>query len=375
MPKNNVSKGKDGRYRYRTTDANGARVELRSRSGEKRSDFLRRCNAVDQSAETACYSETFDDLFTLWMAEYVKEKCSKAYYSTCAHIYEHYVKPYLGHLGIHEVKRKDVYECMTRAEKTGIASSTVKKVRLCVSAPYAWAQNILGLDLISPTIGMVYRFESKVKMDRKRVIEAEEMKRILDAAKTSKYEKYFRILAQTGMRPSEALGLKVSDIDLKEGVLHIRRGITLYGMSPLKTDLAKRDFPLSDTLRDDLIAQRKAVAFTTKEGWLFPAADGVPKMNAVKIALNRILRQTTVWERGGHNHLKKLSLLTPAVTCSLYDFRHTFATRMAEKGINPKMLQYLMGHSDIKTTLSYYIDVTDMMINEAKDGMEKMVNF
>lgn len=244
-----------------------------------------------------------------------------------------------------------------------------------MSAPYAWAQNILGLDLISPTIGMVYRFESKMKIDRKRVIEAEDMKRILDAAKASKYENYFRILAQTGMRPSETLGLKVSDIDLKEGVLHIRRGITMYGMSPLKTDLAKRDFPLSDTLRDDLIAQRNAVAFTTREGWLFPAADGTPKMNAVKIALNRILRQTEVWERGGHNHLKKLSLLTPAVTCSLYDFRHTFATRMAEKGINPKMLQYLMGHSDIKTTLSYYIDVTDTMIDEAKDGMEKMVNF
>ena len=105
MPKNNVVKGKDGRYRYRTTDANGTRVELRSRSGEKRSDFLRRCNAIDQSAQTVSFSETFDDLFTLWMTEYVKEKCSKAYYSTCAQIYERYVKPYLGHLGIHEVKR------------------------------------------------------------------------------------------------------------------------------------------------------------------------------------------------------------------------------------------------------------------------------
>lgn len=256
-----------------------------------------------------------------------------------------------------------------------VASSTVKKVRLCVSAPYAWAQNILGLDLISPTIGMVYRFESKVKMGRKRVIEAEEMKRILDAAKASKYEMYFRILAQTGMRPSEALGLKISDIDLKEGVLHIRRGITLYGRSPLKTALAKRDLPLSDQLKKVLLLQKSRVAFLTKEGWLFPASSGTPEMNAVRHALRRILKQTEVWERGGHNHLKKVSLLKPAVVCSLYDFRHTFATRMAESGVHPKMLQKLMGHSDIKTTLSYYIDVTDKMVDEAKKEMDRMVKF
>nr|WP_072513785.1 site-specific integrase [Ndongobacter massiliensis] len=375
MPKNNVIKGSDGRYRYRTTDANGDRVELRSRAREKKGAFLKRCDAIDKASKTVAYSQTFDDLFTLWMQDYVRAKCSKAYYTSCDQIYRRYVKPHIGHRELHKVKRKDVYDCMTRAEETGIAASTVKKVRLCISAPYAWAQNTIGLDIVSPTLGLIYRFDAADKKGRNRVIAPEDMQRILDAAKASKYENYFHILAMTGMRPSEALGLKICDIDLKNDVLHIRRGITAYGFSTLKTALAKRDLPISDTLRSVLITQRDSAAFTTKEGWLFPSADGTPSMNAVRHALCRILRQTAVYERGGRNHLKKISLITPAVSCSLYDFRHTFATRMAERNLNPKMLQLLMGHSDIKITLSYYIDVTDQMIGDAKEGMEKMINF
>ena len=67
--------------------------------------------------------------------------------------------------------------------------------------------------------------------------------------------------------------------------------------------------------------------------------------------------------------IRDRSVTTPPVAFSLYDFRHTFATRMASKGMNPKTLQYIMGHSDISTTLRYYVGITDEMMEDAKQIM------
>ncbi|MGE9995040.1 tyrosine-type recombinase/integrase [Peptoniphilaceae bacterium SGI.137] len=370
MPKNNIMKGKDGRYRYRTTNADGKRVEIRSKVNERKRDFIARCDVLDRTSETTTTTETFDDLFYLWLEEHVKMKCSKSHYRVCARSYKNYIKPYIGRKNLHTIKRKDVYELLTHADVSGLSKSTIQKIRLCISAPYAWAQNALGLDISSPTVGMQYQYMQKKSHKRSRVISAEDVSRILKAAKSSKYYNYFRILILTGLRPSEALGLQIRDINLEKNVLEIHRGITADGLSKLKTDLAERNIPLSDQLKAVLIDQRNRIAFATMEGWLFPSANGMPNMQNVVIVLQHILKQTEVWEHDEQNHKKKTRCITPAVTCSLYDFRHTFATRMAEQNIHPKMLQALMGHSDIKTTLSYYVNTTEKMEEEAKKAMD-----
>ena len=143
--------------------------------------------------------------------------------------------------------------------------------------------------------------------------------------------------------------------------------------SDLKTSAARRDIPLTPELKALLYAQMRATLFQSKEGWLFPSSGGLPDMAAVESCFKRCLTATTVYKRGGHNHLKKLSVIMPPVRFSLYDFRHTFATKMAEKGMGAKMLQYLMGHADISTTLSYYIGLTDAMREEAIEMMVKII--
>ena len=71
--------------------------------------------------------------------------------------------------------------------------------------------------------------------------------------------------------------------------------------------------------------------------------------------------------------MKKLSLIVTPIRCTLYDFRHTYATRMAESGMNPTALKALVGHADIKTTLKFYIDFTDSMKKDAIDIMENVL--
>lgn len=371
MPKNPIQKRKDGRYRYRVTDAQGKRLELTSAVGEKRKDFALRCDALDQKSEGESFDQDFNGLFTLWLTSYVEVSCSTSYRRVMAGIYKKHVKPWIGRKRLEEIKKKDVYQLLARADKAGSSSSVIKKIRMCVSAPYAWAEKSLGLAVISPTLGLVYKVKEKKTTKRDRVIKDEDLARFLEVSDRTKYKAYFRLLATTGLRPSEGLGIQAKD--LEGDVLHIRRAVTRMEFSDLKTSAARRDIPLTPELKALLYAQRRATLFQTKESWLFPSGGGPPAMVAVESCFKRCLKATTVYKRGGHNHLKKLSVITPPIRFSLYDFRHTFATKMAERGMGAKILQYLMGHEDIATTLSYYIGVTDAMREEAIEMMAKII--
>lgn len=371
MPKNPIRKKPDGRYRYRITDKSGKMVEIASRAGELRKDFSIRCDDLDKKVEGESFDKDFDGLFYLWLTSYVEVSCSKSYYIVMEGVYKKHVKPWIGRRRLEEVKKKDVYQMMARADKAGLSSSVIKKIRMCVSAPYAWAERSLGLAVVSPTLGLVYKFKEKKTTKRDRVIKDEDLARFLEASDRTKYRVYFRLLATTGLRPSEGLGIQAKD--LKGGTLHIRRAITRQEFSDLKPSTARRDIPLTPEMASLLYEQRRMTLFQTKEGLLFPSGGGAPSMKSVESCFKRCLKATTVYKRGGHNHLKKLSVITPPVRFSLYDFRHTFATKMAEQGMGAKMLQTLMGHADISTTLSYYIGVTDAMREEAVEMMAKII--
>lgn len=371
MPKNAITKLKDGRYSYRATDQAGVRHHIKSRKGEKRKDFSARCDDLDEMMEGAVTDHTFDGLFTLWLTSYVEVSCSASYRRVMAGIYKKHVKPWIGRKRIEEIKKKDVYQLLARADKAGLSSSVIKKIRVCVSAPYAWAEKSLGLAVISPTLGLVYKVKEKKTTKRDRVIKDEDLARFLEVSDRTKYKAYFRLLATTGLRPSEGLGVQAKD--LEGDVLHIRRAVTRLEFSDLKTSAARRDIPLTPDLKALLYAQRRATLFQTKEGWLFPSGGGPPAMVAVESCFKRCLKATTVYKRGGRNGLKKLSVITPPVRFSLYDFRHTFATKMAEKGMGAKILQYLMGHADIATTLNYYIGITPTMKEEAALMMAEII--
>lgn len=372
MPKNRINTTSDGRYVYKVTDTAGRRISIKSTAEEKRSDFVKRCDKLDLKAAGQVPGETMDDLFDLWIDGHVKLNLSPAELRVTVPAYNKWVQPYLGHRKLADIKRVDVYNLLSRAAKKNVSASLIKKIRGCVSRPFNWAINTLGMDLVSPTQGLVFSYaDAKKPSPRARAIPEDDLGRFLEAAKSSKYYNYYRIIALAGLRPSEGLGLQIRDI--KDDHLEIRRGWTTDGLSKLKTDTAARDFVMTDELRQIVLEQKAAAAFKSKEGWLFPTDKRYPDMDAIQSAFKRTIAQTAIWERGGRNGLKKIRMLTPPVDFVLYDFRHTFATEMADRGMQATALKSLMGHSDIIITLKYYVDLTDKMKKEARQILEGRV--
>lgn len=370
MPKNKIFKKSDGRYSYNVSDSSGNRISIASHKNEKLQDFKKRCDAIDTIAVGEYHLDSMDELFNTWMKLHVIPNLSKSYAKGCNDAYYKFVSPAIGKKRISDIKRIDVYNILAAANENGYAASSIKKIRTTISAPYNFAINSLGYNIISPAQGLVFKYKKNKAIYRKRVLTPDELQRVLESAKNSKYYNYFRILSLTGMRPSECLGLKLSDI--KNDYLEINRAITNDGLSNLKTDGSKRKIPIYPALQIVLQEQKAAVLFQSPDKWMFPSENGKPSLNAVKIALKRILKGTAIYERGGRNGLKKLKLITPAVNCSLYDFRHTFATRMAEDNMPHLTLQKILGHKDIATTLKYYVDFTEKMERDAIVQMEKL---
>ena len=185
-----------------------------------------------------------------------------------------------------------------------------------------------------------------------------------------KYYEVVYILFHTGMRISEFCGLTLKDIDLKNKTVNIdhqlqRTSKREYVIEPTKTNAGTRVIPITDEVAEmfrSIIEDRpqykteKIVAGYS--GFLFLDKDGMPL-----VAMH--------WEHrfnsmvGRYNEIYKVQMpnITPHVC------RHTYCSNQAKAGMNPKTLQYLMGHSDIAVTLNVY---THVGLEDAENELRKM---
>ncbi len=185
-----------------------------------------------------------------------------------------------------------------------------------------------------------------------------------------KYYEVVYILFHTGMRISEFCGLTLKDIDLKNKTVNIdhqlqRTSKREYVIEPTKTNAGTRVIPITDEVAEmfrSIIEDRpkykveKVVAGYS--GFLFLDKDGMPL-----VAMH--------WEHrfnsmvGRYNEIYKVQIpnITPHVC------RHTYCSNQAKAGMNPKTLQYLMGHSDIAVTLNVY---THVGLEDAENELRKM---
>ena len=189
------------------------------------------------------------------------------------------------------------------------------------------------------------------------------------------YRRYYEgiyILFKTGLRISEFVGLTLSDLDMKKRTISVSRQLQRtrdmrYVIEETKTDSGNRLIPMAEGTYEcfrRIIANRKPPKVEPmidgKCGFLYLDKNGMPM-----VALH--------WEHffqricGKYNATFKVPIpkITPHVC------RHTYCSNMAKAGMNPKTLQYLMGHSDISVTLNTY---THWDFEDAKSDFQKIQN-
>ena len=161
------------------------------------------------------------------------------------------------------------------------------------------------------------------------------------------------ILLNTGMRVSELYGLTFKDVDIKNRRINVNKQLHRidgkYVVLPPKSKAGNRILAMNDETRKAFMHKRTEVrpkveyAIDGYTGFVFINHLGFPKTRRNLEGSMREVRKKHI-ELG----LGELPQITPHV------LRHTFCSRMVEKGMNVKTLQLVMGHSDISTTLDVY---------------------
>ena len=260
-----------------------------------------------------------------------------------------------------------------------LAVRTIKATRDVLKQTYTHAIE-MKLTTTNPALGTKLPKQSRIKVEAKeneKVIPVDERAIILSAAENDlRMKTALTVLMFTGMRVGEWLALTWGQVDFKNSTITIDRAITKtceYDkngeltrrqtvVGSTKTQCSERQMKVPPAVIDVLKAWRKALPQhmrgTVANDILAPDAVVFPNDRGEMRTYNGF--RTTYRRFMADNNLGEYTL---------HSYRHTFATMLLESGVNPKIVQKMLGHADIETTLGTYSHVLPEVYDGVADTM------
>jgi len=278
----------------------------------------------------------------------------------------------IGLCRIDSVKMSDAKEWALRMAEKGFAYSTINNHKRSLKAAFYTAiqDDCIRKNPFDFKLNTVIEDKTQPKV----ALTPTQEKELLDFVQGDKvYCKYYDeliILLETGLRISEFCGLTDNDLDFENRIINVDHQL-LYGtgigyyIEPPKTESGIRQIPMTESVYEALrnvLKNRKGVKPIIVDGYsnfLFIGRNGNPKIAVLYESMFRGLVKK-------YSNCREVAL--PKVTTP-HTLRHTFCTNKANAGMNPKALQYLMGHANIIMTLNYYAHAN---FESAKAEMDRL---
>lgn len=379
------SQDKDGRYRYKYSDSFGKRKSVYSwrltesdpyPNGKRKDISLREKEKVVEKALFEAVSTNGGNMTVLELVQrYISQKRgvkhnTQANYNFVINVIK---KEEFGTKRIDTIKLSDAKKWLIKLQDDDRGYSSIHSIRGVVRPAFQMAvdDDLIRKNPFEFQLATVVVNDSVTREAVTRKQQREFLRFIKEDRHFCKYYDGIYILFNTGLRISEFVGLTVNDIEFDRQRIKIDHQLQRtrnmeYEILTPKTEKGERYVPMKEDVADCF----RRIIQNRRHPKIEPMIDGysgflfLDKNDMPMVALH--------WEkyfqhiREKYNSIYKVQMpcITPHVC------RHTFCSNMAKSGMNPKTLQYIMGHSDIGVTLNTY---THLQFEDALEEMKKVV--
>jgi integrase len=273
-----------------------------------------------------------------------------------------HLKPPLGRLKLSKLTPAHVQGLYRDKLDSGLSAATVQKIHAVLHKALAQA---LKWNMIARNAADGVK-APRPAPEEMHPLSPDEARKLIEAVRGDKLEALYVLAVHTGMRQGELLALKWEDVDLNEGIIHIRRTLARSGgriaLGEPKTKGSRRPVHLTgaavEALRNHLERQLEEIErlgdLYRDNGLVFTSQVGT------------LINPTNLRRRSFAPLLERAGL--PQIR--FHDLRHTCATLLLTRNVNPKHVQELLGHATVAITLDTYSHVIPSMGNHTARAME-----
>lgn len=368
-----ISQRKDGLYQARYSDRWGKRKAIYGKNLRELRKELAEAIAGNENFASVRDDLTLDKWFGRWMEIYKEKSIRPNTKREYTHIYKKNISPYIGGRRINSLVKSDIQMLVDKTSDGGYGYERQNKVKVILRDMLQRAVED-SLVINNPVSGIKLRAEKEVKA---KSLTVEEQSLFFDYCRNTFYDNLFNVAVNTGLRPGELFALQISDINLKNGFVNVNKTLVYqkyldddgktFHIEPPKTKQSYRKVPINSVCRFYLEAQLKLKDVISQKRpkqqneYLFVTKFNTPLNSVIySDAIKAVIRQINL-VRPIDNQFEAFSGHT---------FRHTFATRCFENGVDAKVVQSYLGHASLKMTMDLYTHVTD---EKSMTDIEKIV--
>lgn len=348
--------------------------ELREREKQVKKDEL------DGISAYALAQSDFNYVFDRYIESKTELRSSTK--SNYIYNYNRYVRKGFGKKKITEIRYSDVLFFYNALLKEGFAMSTVEGIHTLLHPTFQMAvrDNIIRNNP-SDNVMAELKKKQKGRSEPRRALTYEQQQaflRFLEKPEYSRWKPLFTVMFGTGVRVGELIALRWDDLNFDQNVISVIHNITYYPrldkgskcefeLSAPKTDTGIRTIPMLDKVREAFLAEKQYQKETGNHcvmelgglsGFVFCNRFGnFHNPASINKEIKRIVSDYNCKERSDARRDGRAPVIVPSFSCHIT--RHTFCTRLCENETNIKVIQMIMGHKDVQTTLDIYAEVSE----------------
>ena len=370
-----ICQRKDGLYHARFVDKAGKRHEKYFQTIPEARNWIEQAKYADKHEDMFCPSDTtVDAWFSFWIENTVGDLAP----NTLRNYRERYkqnIQPIIGKMLLSDVKPMHCKKVLLSMD-ADYAGSTIRQTYITMGTLLK-AAKMNDLIVKHPMDGVRYTKPVRAPDDI-HFLTRDEQIRFLEVAKCSHNYNQYALILETGLRTGEMIGLTWDAIDFEKRTLTVnktlefRHGEQYWRAGPPKTQQSYRTIPLTSHAYDILKQLYSQVSERKESELLNSTLEYMDRRTGETASLCMRDLVFINWRTGEpaknssyDTHLYKLCDEAGIEKFCMHALRHTYATRAIECGVQPKVLQKLLGHASIKTTMDRYVHVTSESLDQA----------